>query len=212
MTSGRDNIPPCLFCPSLIATDLPEITMQRRQFLSLVPACALSAFVAAPALAHTPYRQWKILRQRFLLVHSTRSEPVSDEIAAAFVDILDEVLPQANAMVARAPDEQRVASLMTTGQAVLAVMRASSAADLYRRHGAFADYEGEQLRSMVSVDDYLLVSVSAFAPHHAWLVTAALMEHGGKVGVQLAREADAAVPLHEGTAAFARGEPLEALA
>ena len=83
--------------------------------------------------AHTPYRQWKILRQRFLLVHSSRSDPVSDEIAESMVEILDRVLPKARAMVARAPDEQRIASLMTTGQAVLAVMRTDLAVDLYPR-------------------------------------------------------------------------------
>ncbi|HUU73953.1 MAG TPA: hypothetical protein VMW70_15110 [Burkholderiales bacterium] len=185
--------------------------MKRRAFFRLVLGCALSAPFVRTGNAHTPYRQWKILRQRFLLVHSTRTDPVSDVIAEGVVETFDLVLPKANAMVARAPDEQRVASLMTTGQAVLSVMRAEQAADLYQRRGAFRDFEGGQLRSLVAIDDYLLVSVASFPRHHAWLVTAALVENGGELGARMPDWSDksAEVPLHDGAAAFARGEPLE---
>ena len=128
----------------------------RRLFLRSLLAGTLTLPPTATVLAHTPYRQWKVLRQRFLLVHSSRTDPLSDEIAEELVRILDEVLPEANAMVARAPDQQRIASLMTTGQAVLAVMRADEAEDLYKRRGEFRDYQGEQLRWLVAIDDYRL--------------------------------------------------------
>ena len=111
--------------------------MKRRAFLLSLPALALSMSFTREVSAHTPYRQWKILRQRFLLVHSSRSDPVSDEIAESMVEILDRVLPKARAMVARAPDEQRIASLMTTGQAVLAVMRT----DLVHHHADAYTFE-----------------------------------------------------------------------
>jgi hypothetical protein len=186
--------------------------MKRRLLLGGLLAFALTLPLVRHGVAHTPYRQWKILRQRFLLVHSTRSDPVSDEIAGRIVEVFDRVLPQAKAMVARAPDEQRVASLMTTGQAVLAVMQADEAADLYLSRGAFGDYDGEQLRAVVAIDDHLLVSVASFPRHHAWLVTSALIENGAAPAVRLPDDANAGgeVPLHEGAAAFARGEPLEA--
>jgi len=186
--------------------------MKRRAFLLSLPALALSMSFTREVSAHTPYRQWKILRQRFLLVHSSRSDPVSDEIAESMVEILDRVLPKARAMVARAPDEQRIASLMTTGQAVLAVMRTGLAVDLYRSDGAFRDFEGGQLRSLVSVGDHLLVSVTSFPRHHAWLVTSALAENGSELGVRLPdwSAADGEVPLHDGARAFANGESLEA--
>ncbi len=186
--------------------------MKRRAFFGAFAALALGISFTRVASAHTPYRQWKILRQRFLLVHSSRSDPVSDEIAEAVVELFDRVLPKANAMVARAPDEQRIASLLTTGQAVLAVMRADLAADLYRSEGAFRDFPGGQLRALVSVGDHLLVSVTSFPRHHAWLVTAALVENGGALGVRLPGpgDGDGAVPLHDGAHAFANGESLEA--
>ncbi|MGH8706937.1 MAG: hypothetical protein ACREVD_02620, partial [Burkholderiales bacterium] len=74
---------------------------------------------AGPALAHSPYRQWKVLRQRFLLVHSTRTDPVGDELAERLVAVLQGVLPQANALVGRSRDEARLAALLTSGQAML---------------------------------------------------------------------------------------------
>lgn len=151
------------------------------------------------------------MRQRFLLVHSSRTDPVSDEMADQIVVIFDRVLPLANAMVARAPDEQRIASLITTGQAMLAVMRQDQAIDLYRQQGGFQDYQGGILRSLVSIDDHILVTSEHFPRHHAWLVTSALAENDAELDVRVVTESTGsdAVPPHEGALAFARGEPLE---
>ncbi|MGD2141501.1 MAG: hypothetical protein PVH25_13975 [Burkholderiales bacterium] len=184
--------------------------MTRREFLRLLAGVAGGTLVSG-ASAHTPYRQWKILRQRFLLVHSTRSDPVSDVIAEDLVGILDEVLPAAHAMVARAPDEQRIASLMTTEQAVLSVMRADLADDLYLGRGEFRDFEGGQLRWLVAIGDYRLITVASFPRHHAWLVTAALSENGASLGIRAPSpgNGDTVVPPHEGALAFASGESLE---
>jgi len=114
-------------------------------------------------------------------------------------------------MVARAPDEQRIASLITTGQAVLAVMRQDQAIDLYRRQGGFQDYQGGMLRALVSIGDHILVTSEHFPRHHAWLVTSALVENDAELDVRVvtgSTDSDA-VPPHEGALAFARGEPLQ---
>ena len=186
--------------------------MHRRDFLLRSLIAALAVAFAPGVCAHTPYRQWKVLRERFLLVHSTRSDPVSDSIAGQLVAILDDVLPTARAMVARAPDEQRIASLMTTGQAVLSVMRSDQAVDLYMGRGAFGGFNGEQLRWMVTCGDHRLVTVASFPRHHAWLVTAALSENGAALDIRppSGDANDIAVPPHPGALAFARGESLDA--
>ena len=62
--------------------------MKRRLFIGTLVSGALAAAVAGPANAPTPYRQWTVLRQRFLLVHSNRTDPVSDAIADQIVVIL----------------------------------------------------------------------------------------------------------------------------
>jgi hypothetical protein len=178
--------------------------MKRRVFLA-----AVVALFAQTAHAHSPYRQWKVMRQRYLLVHSTRTDPRSDELAEKLVAIIQRVLPKANAMVGRAPDEQRVASLLTTGQAVLAVMRQEEARDLFLTRGAFSAYQGAQLRLLARVEDRVLVTVESFPAHHAWLVAAALVENPEALSIRVPDSIQGEVPVHPGAAAFARGEPLE---
>ncbi len=185
--------------------------MTRRDLLRAFLAAVLTVPLAGAVHAHTPYRQWKVLRQRFLLVHSSRTDPVSDEIAEQLVAILDRVLPEAHAMVARAPDQQRIASLLTTGQAVLAVMRTDETSALYERRGEFREMEGQQLRTLVRIGDHQLVTVASFPRHHAWLVTAALSENGAEFGIRVAEQNDDdGAPPHDGALAFANGEALEA--
>jgi len=179
--------------------------MNRRRFLA-----ALAALAAAPAGAHTPYRQWKVLRERFLLVHSVRADPTSDALAERIVATLAQALPEANAMVARAPRVDRLASLLTTGQAVLGVMRAPAAADLFHGRGAFEGYDGRALRRLLTLDAHVLATVESFPRHHAWLVTAALVEHAAELRPRVPAPDDGPVPVHPGALAYARGESLEA--
>ena len=153
-----------------------------------------------PAWAHTPYRQWKVLRERYLLVHSTRSDPAGDELAEALVAVLQRVLPQANALVSRTRDETTLAGLLTTGQAVLAVLRAADAQALYRR-------DGGMLRRLLSIDERDLITIESFPRHHGWLVSAALLENKGSLPIRI--PAPGVVPVHPGSKAYAGGEPLE---
>lgn len=178
--------------------------MKRRVFLA-----GAAALLAQAAYAHAPYRQWKVMRQRYLLVHSTRTDPRSDELAEKLVAIMRRVLPEANALVGRAPDEQRVASLLTTGQAVLAVMRQEDARDLFLTRGAFGAYQGAQLRLLTRVEDRVLVTVESFPADHAWLVAAALVENPEALNIRVPESIQGEVQVHPGAARFARGEPLE---
>ena len=177
--------------------------MNRRSFVA-----ALAALAAAPAYAHTPYRQWKVLRQRFLLVHSIRTDPRSDRLAEHIAATLAQALPEAKPMVARAARPARLASLLTTGQAVLGVMRAQAAADLFHARGEFAGFEGRSLRALLVADAHLLATIESFPHHHAWLVTEALLGHSREVRWRVPD--DRSVPVHPGALAYARGEPPEA--
>ncbi len=167
---------------------------------------------AAPRVfAHAPYGQWKLLRQRYLLIHSTRTDPASDAIAERLVATLKRLLPKANALVARAPDAQRVASLLTTGQAVLAVMRQDEAAKLFRSEAPFSAFSGGTLRIVLQVEDHVLVSVADFPAHHGWLLASALTEAAGSAFNSVPPGAVRGVPVHQGAAAFRRGDPLESM-
>lgn len=177
----------------------------RRTFL-----LAFGLLASQAALAHTPYRQWKILRQRYLLVHSTREDPQGDALAERIVNVLAQVLPRANAMVARAPDAMRLASLLTTGQAVLAVMRHEEARDLHAGQSRFAGLDGQALRALLEVADRMLVTVDSLPRHHAWLLASALTREAVDLKARVPAAGANAVPLHPGAGAFFRGEPLEA--
>ena len=179
--------------------------MNRRAFL-----LAVGLLASPPVLAHTPYRQWKILRQRYLLVHSTREDPYGDELAEKIVAVLARVLPRANAMVARAPDAERLASLLTTGQAVLAVMRHEEARELHAGRSRFAAFDGQALRMLLEAADRALVTVDTFPRHHAWLLAAALTQEAAELKARVPDGSQRSVPVHPGASAFARGEPLEA--
>ncbi|MSQ89561.1 MAG: hypothetical protein EXR32_09845 [Betaproteobacteria bacterium] len=179
--------------------------MKRRIFL-----VAVAALLAQTAQAHSPYRQWGVMRQRYLLMHSTRTDLRGDEIAEQLVAILQRVLPEANAMVGRAPDLQRVASLLTTRQAVLAVMRPDDARDLFLGRGAFNAYQGANLRRLARAEDRVLVTVEDFPAHHAWLLAAALVENPGTLNIRVPDSIQGEAPVHPGAAGFARGEPLTA--
>jgi hypothetical protein len=133
-------------------------------------------------------------------VHSTRSDAAGDELAEALVAVLQRVLPQANALVSRTRDEKSLADLLTSGQAVLGVLRARDAEALYRG-------DGPMLRRLLSAGERDLVTVESFPRHHAWLVSAALLENKGSLPVTV--PSGGTVPIHAGTASYAKGEPLE---
>jgi hypothetical protein len=102
-------------------------------------------------------------------------------------------------MVSRTRDEKSVAALLTTGQAMLAVLPAADAEALYLG-------EARMLRRLVTVDARVLATVDAFPRHHAWLVSAALKENAGALSISIPQQG--VVPVHPGALAYARGEPL----
>jgi len=178
--------------------------MHRRLFLSL-------ALLALPfaARAHTPYRQWKVYRQRYLLILSSRDDPPSDELAERFAATLRETLPESRAQVARAPHVERIASLISTRQMDVAVLQEATARALFKGDAPFVDYGPVPLRVLAQSAEYQFVCREDFQNRHAYLVTEALTR--SLPGVKTATVADPSngVPLHAGTLAFLRGEPLE---
>lgn len=184
--------------------------MLRRRFLSVLSSSAALLLLAA----HTPYRQWKVYRQTHLLVFTSRDDPRSDELGERIAARLRELLPQSKAQVARAPHVARIASLITTGQADVAVLSRANAAALFARQAPFADYLPVALRVLVENQQYQLVCREDFKPEHAYLVAEALAGGSGEPGISVPLHQGAAqgiVPTHPGALAFARGERLEAL-
>jgi hypothetical protein len=180
--------------------------MTRRLFLALLVNGAASLLLAG----HTPYRQWKVYRQTHLLVFTSRDDPGSDELGERIAARLRAVLPDSNARVARAPHVARIASLITTGQADVAVLSHANAVALFARREPFGDSLPVALRVLVQTPQYQLVCREDFKPEHAYLVAEALVGDPAvpALTVPAREEGTEAVPTHPGAFAVLRGEPL----
>jgi hypothetical protein len=179
--------------------------MHRRSFL------ALSALGLPLLMGHTPYRQWKVYRQTHLLIFTSRSDPASDELGERVAARLRDALPDSKARVARASSAQRIASLITTGQADVAVLAHADALALYRREPPFADYLPVALRVLAQSAQHQLVCREDFQRSHGYLVAEALATDPARaMGVPQVGAGDDRIPAHAGALAFARGEPPDA--
>ena len=144
--------------------------MKRRRFLGAGLAAAGLLLVG-----HTPYGQWSVYRQRHLLILTNRSDgsyPLGKQIAA----VLAAYLPESGSRVARAPNLLRVASLLGTKQMDVALLRADDAGALLRGVGLFADVGSVALRTIVTLEDYLLVCREDFPDIHAYQLARTLTD------------------------------------
>ncbi|HEX7811132.1 MAG TPA: hypothetical protein VF460_04425 [Burkholderiales bacterium] len=178
--------------------------MNRRRFVA-----AMFAGLPLPALAHTPYRQWKVFRQRYLLITTSRTDPAGDALGDRFAEVLLAELPQSRAMVSRAINLERIASLITTDQANIAILDDASARALVRGDAPFADYGPFPLQAIVQTDTHRLICREDVPLHHGYMIAGALMDHAADLGIRIAAAEDA-IPVHPGAAAYSRGEEIEA--
>jgi hypothetical protein len=172
-----------------------------RRALLVGAACLVAARAGR---AHTPYRQWDVYRRKHLLVGTCRADPDSYPLGQRLVSMLVSGLPESKARVTRAPDQKRLASLLTTDQLELVLFTLDEAVALEGGKPPFSDYGPYPLRLVYEVEGYALVCGEAFPARHAWLVTGALADHLPMPDDLVASER---LTVHEGTRAFLSGEP-----
>lgn len=137
----------------------------------------LGAALAAPALAHTPYRQWVIYRRKHLLIGCHRGDDAGYARAKAVVETLATHLPDARARAARAPSAPRLAGLIATDQMDVAVLHTDAAMGMAEASGPFESYGPQPLTTLARLGDtHLLVAHSRFKGAHAGLVSEALAD------------------------------------
>ncbi len=137
-------------------------------FLVFNPANNLSA--------HTPYGQWDSFRERHLQVLTTRSDLVGDAIADEWVAVLVEHLPKSKAVVSRARNFTRMASLLKTDQAKVAVLSHEHAESMFQGESVFKEFGPMPLQVLVDNGKYLLVARDDLPKEHGFLVVATLLE------------------------------------
>lgn len=137
------------------------------------------ALAATPAVAHTPFRQWLVYRQKHLLIGAHRGDLRTYELAKEVVAALARELPKARSRVARGPGPERIAALIGTGQLFLAVLASDQASRMAKAVAPFAGYRPTPTHALVDLgSQYLLFAASGFPVDHARLVTAAVAHAG----------------------------------
>jgi hypothetical protein len=159
------------------------------------------------ASAHTPYQQWVVYRRKHLLVGTCRADPAGYELGKRLVAMLERELPEAKARVTRAPDQERLASLLTTGQISTILLRPGEAQALRAGEAPFAQYGPFALVALAAVEDYCLVSADDFPAHHAWLLARALFSTHSDRATRALLD-DGRLPLHSSALAFLAGAPI----
>ena len=172
--------------------------------------CLLGVGLATAGLllmGHTPYGQWSVYRQRHLLILTNRidgSYPLGKRIS----EVLATYLPDSESRVARAPNLLRVASLLSTKQMDVALVRTDDAISLLRGVGPFTEHGPMALRSIIALENYLLVCRDDFPNAHAYQVARTLTLHRDRFTEALKPMAEKAmVPAHPGALAYYRGDP-----
>lgn len=166
--------------------------VSRRTALGLIVGIFLSSLVKA----HTPYKQWVVYRKKHLLIGTDKSIEGSYPLGKQLASILVVYLPESRARVARAPNSERMASLLTTGQLDVALLPRRQAVALAHGDPPFTDYGPIELRTLYVNGDFLLVCRTDFPDQHAYLVTKTLVQNISKKP-QLSLESE--IPLHPGS-------------
>ena len=112
-------------------------------------------------------------------------------------------------MVSRAINLERIASLITTDQANIAVLEHAAALALVRGEAPFADYGPFPLQVILQTDSHRLVCREDVPLHHGYMIAGALMDHAADLGIRIP-EGEDDMPVHPGAAAYGRGETIEA--
>lgn len=152
--------------------------MNRRQLLQtglqfglFLPALGWAQPLASQSLlAHTPFPQWKIYRQRHLFIAIDRSDPIAQDLGHSLVEILDRDLPEAEAKVTRAGNSVGIASLLSTEQLDVGLMRKADAVAWMQGAPEFDAIEPVALKKLVDLGDYLLLCRTDFPDRHAALI------------------------------------------
>ena len=93
-------------------------SFQRRRFLGAASLAAGWLLLTA----HSPYRQWTVYRQVHLVIITSRDDPAGDALGDEMAEIVRAALPDSRAAVGRGPRAERIASLLATAQAEVAIV------------------------------------------------------------------------------------------
>jgi len=184
--------------------------MQRRKFIAgLVALTAGVVWSYSDVIAHTPYRLWDIFRQQNLQILTSHADYTGDDLGEEWVVFLRKNLPLSRAMISRALDMIRVASLLKTNQTKLAVLSYRHARLLFVGVPPFDQFSPLRLEVLIDNGKYLLVGRPSLPLQHGFMITAALMKDAEKLQLVNPTKGKFGMAVHAGSKAFFNGEQIE---
>ena len=196
-------------CSTSSATErtvIPQGRAGRRALLAAALAGVVSLVPGRTLLAHTPYRQWKVYRQRHLMIGASREDAESYPKAKEIQAFLETYLPEASARVARARTVRRLADLLATDQIPIVLLSTEDALALEQGGPPFRG--PVEVRTLWRFGGHVMVVRPTFPPAHAWVLARTLLEHGAALAGSSPAPAHAEVPLHEGARIARDGGPM----
>ena len=196
-------------CSTSSATDRTLTCRGRAGRRALLAAALAGAALLVPGrtlLAHTPYRQWQVYRQRHLMIGASREDPATYPKAKEIQAFLEKHLPEANARVARARTRRRLADLLATDQIRIVLLSIEDAVALGRGRPPFRG--AVAVRTLWRFGDHVLVVRPSFPPAHAWILARTFEEQGAALAGSPPAPAHPELPLHEGVRIARDGGPM----
>ena len=178
----------------------------RRALLAAALAGAALLVPGRALLAHTPYRQWQVYRQRHLMIGASREDPASYPKAKVIQAFLETHLPEASARVARARTRRRLADLLETDQIRIVLLSIDDAVALGRGRSPFRSPVA--VRTLWRFGDHAMVVRPSFPAAHAWILARTFEENGAALAESSPPPAHSEIPLHEGVRIARDGGPM----
>ena len=143
--------------------------MKRRSFLT-------SLLLAPAALAHSPWGQYVVYRQKHLLILSSKTDPDSYPYSEVLVDAINREEPQAKARAARAKDINRCYNLILTNQMQFMLLPRQTTNAMRENTGQFSDRESLPIKTMYEFGDLVLSVRSDMEDNIVRIVTYSILE------------------------------------
>ncbi|MEM9483346.1 MAG: hypothetical protein AAGA83_06600 [Cyanobacteria bacterium P01_F01_bin.116] len=146
--------------------------MKRRDCLN-----SMGAVIALFPLAHTPFPQWKVYRKLHLFIVVNREDIVAYNLGQAIAHTLADEIPESRAMVTRAHDSLRLASLISTQQLDVALVPRTELMAWRDHQYPYDQLQPTSLKELFEVENYVLISRDDFRSEHATWIRETLEDH-----------------------------------
>ena len=145
--------------------------LKRRSFL-----CLLSIGWPSIVVAHSPWGQYQVYRQKHLLVLSTRDDSESYPYSKKLVEALNVAVPSAKARPARAVNLERAYNLLRTDQFQFAILSSSNVSMLRRGIGQFEGRQTIDLRTIYEFGELEFVVRADFPENLVAVIAQGVLE------------------------------------